>query len=64
MWSLLSDYWGLTAPRLVISVTGGAKALKLKPRLRDSFKRGLVKAAASTGILMQNHHLHECINLK
>ena len=33
----------------MISVTGGAKKFSLKQRLKDVFRRGLVKAAHSTG---------------
>jgi hypothetical protein len=43
--------WALTAPQLLISVTGGAKRFDLKPRLANRFKRGLMKAATSTGNL-------------
>ena len=34
---------------MIISVTGGAQKFSLKQRLQDVFKRGLVKAALSTG---------------
>ncbi len=33
----------------MISVTGGAQKFSLKQRLKDVFRRGLVKAAQSTG---------------
>lgn len=46
---LLQDYWGLRKPNLVISVTGGAQKFKLVPKLREVFRRGLMKAAQSTG---------------
>lgn len=45
---LLFDYWKLKEPKLLISVTGGAQRFNLKPRLRDVFRRGLIKAASST----------------
>ena len=41
------NMWNLTPPKLIISVTGGA-TLNLKPRLKDSFRKGLVKAASTT----------------
>ena len=41
--------WNLEIPNLVISVTGGAKSFVLKPRLKEVFRRGLMKAANSTG---------------
>ncbi|RDD39507.1 Transient receptor potential cation channel subfamily M member 2 [Trichoplax sp. H2] len=46
---LLQDYWGLRKPNLVISVTGGAQKFKLVPKIREVFRRGLMKAAQSTG---------------
>ena len=42
------DRWDLEIPNLVISVTGGAKSFVLKPRLKEVFRRGLIKAAKST----------------
>jgi hypothetical protein len=36
-------------PNLIISVTGGNKNFQLKKRVLESVKRGLIKAAASTG---------------
>ena len=46
---LIRKVWKLEVPNLVISVTGGAKSFHLKPRLKEVFQRGLVKAAKSTG---------------
>ena len=46
---LLSDQWNIPPPRLIISVTGGAKSFYMKTRLKNSFKRGLINAATSTG---------------
>lgn len=45
---LLFNYWKLKPPKLIISVTGGAKLDGLNPRLRDVFCNGVVKAAYST----------------
>lgn len=50
IWELMTRVWGLTPPNLVISVTGGAKNFHMTPRLKDVFRKGLVKAAISTGI--------------
>ena len=47
--TLLDTYWLVQPPKLIISVTGGAKRFYLKNRLKASFKRGLVNAATSTG---------------
>ncbi|KAL3836664.1 hypothetical protein ACJMK2_022086 [Sinanodonta woodiana] len=49
MLKLMMDVWGMEKPNLLISVTGGAKNFNMKPRLRDVFRRGLMKAAHSTG---------------
>ena len=46
---LIKKIWKLEVPNLVISVTGGAKSFHLKPRLKEVFQRGLIKAAKSTG---------------
>lgn len=48
---LLYENWGLRKPRLIISVTGGAK-ITLKPRLRETFSKGLVKVATTTNALI------------
>jgi hypothetical protein len=42
--------WNLKQPKMLISVTGGAK-FSLNAKLKDVFRKGLVKAALSTGIL-------------
>ena len=49
---LMLDYWNLEAPTLLISVTGGAQNFTMKPRLKEVFRQGLVKAAESTGVLI------------
>lgn len=41
------DTWSLYHPKLIISVTGGAKVM-LKQKLKDSFCRNLAKVASST----------------
>ncbi|KAK3605983.1 hypothetical protein CHS0354_019662 [Potamilus streckersoni] len=47
--NLMMNVWGMEMPNLLISVTGGAQNFNMKPRLRDVFRRGLMKAAHSTG---------------
>ena len=47
------NHWGLDRPNLLISVTGGAKNFHMRPRLKEVFRRGLMKAAASTGQCVQ-----------
>eukprot|EP00057_Strongylocentrotus_purpuratus_P010202 XP_011664676.1 PREDICTED: transient receptor potential cation channel subfamily M member 2 isoform X5 [Strongylocentrotus purpuratus] len=46
--SLFEDVWKLTKPKLLISVTGGAQNFPLNHRLKDVFRKGLIKAATST----------------
>ncbi|KAL5010117.1 hypothetical protein ScPMuIL_012422 [Solemya velum] len=46
---LMMKVWGLEKPNLLISVTGGAKNFRLKLRLKEVFRRGLMKVAQSTG---------------
>ncbi|XP_064643438.1 transient receptor potential cation channel subfamily M member-like 2 isoform X2 [Lineus longissimus] len=58
MLKLLIDKWGLEKPNLVISVTGGAKAFQMTPRLKEVFKRGLMKAAKSTGAWIITGGMH------
>ena len=44
-----NEAWGLQRPQLILSVTGGAQKFTLPYRMKKAFKRGLVKAAVSTG---------------
>jgi transient receptor potential cation channel subfamily M protein 2 len=44
----MSEYWGLPPPKLLISVTGGAKQFHLNKRLNAVFKRGWIDAAKTT----------------
>ncbi|XP_033755589.1 transient receptor potential cation channel subfamily M member-like 2 isoform X2 [Pecten maximus] len=46
---IILNYWKLPTPKLLISVTGGAKRFDMKPKLLEKFKRGLIQAATSTG---------------
>uniref|UniRef100_A0A8C6NBL5 Transient receptor potential cation channel subfamily M member 2 n=1 Tax=Melopsittacus undulatus TaxID=13146 RepID=A0A8C6NBL5_MELUD len=49
IYHLMTHHWGLDAPNLLISVTGGAKNFIMKPRLKNIFRQGLVKVAQTTG---------------
>ncbi|XP_061023445.1 transient receptor potential cation channel subfamily M member 2 [Dama dama] len=49
IYQLMTEQWGLDAPNLLISVTGGAKDFNMKPRLKSVFRRGLLKVAQTSG---------------
>ncbi|GFO31372.1 transient receptor potential cation channel subfamily m member 2 [Plakobranchus ocellatus] len=49
VWELMIKYWKMPQPCLLISVTGEAEKLELKPRLSTLLKQGLVEAAVNTG---------------
>ncbi|KAL9987179.1 hypothetical protein ACROYT_G001438 [Oculina patagonica] len=46
---LLCKEWKLDLPKLLISVTGGAKNFVLHPKLKQVLRQGLLKAAQTTG---------------
>lgn len=46
---LLQTQWGLGLPKLLISVHGGLSDFQLQPKLKRVFKKGLFKAAKTTG---------------
>lgn len=54
MMKLLFQVWKLKPPKLIISVTGGAKDFNLKAKIKNAFKRGLVRAALSTSKKIKN----------
>jgi len=41
--------WNLKLPRLVISIDGGIANFELQPKLRRVLKKGLFRAAKTTG---------------
>ena len=43
IFKLLREVWQLEQPRLLISVTGGAKSFSLSPGLKNQLTSGLVK---------------------
>ena len=52
MLELMMNVWGMDKPNLLISVTGGAKNFQMNKRLKETFRRGLMKAAQTTGIYL------------
>ncbi|XP_054625682.1 transient receptor potential cation channel subfamily M member 5 isoform X5 [Dunckerocampus dactyliophorus] len=49
IFQMLTEEWGLAAPHLVVALVGGDELAQMKPWLRDTLRKGLVKAAQSTG---------------
>lgn len=49
LFELLLTEWHLPAPNLVVSLVGEERPLAMKSWLRDVLRKGLVKAAQSTG---------------
>ena len=49
VWQWMVEYWKLQHPKLIISVSGGAKQFDLHSRLSNALKKGLVNSAAKTG---------------
>lgn len=49
IYSLVTRTWGFRAPNLVVSVLGGSGGSVLQTWLQDLLRRGLVRAAQSTG---------------
>ncbi len=47
--TLLLREWGLEKPKLLITVNGGKANFELQPRLKRSLRKGLLKAAKTTG---------------
>ena len=46
---LLQSQWGLDLPKLVISVQGGIANFEMQPKLKRVFRKGLLRAAKTTG---------------
>ncbi|KAJ8392633.1 hypothetical protein AAFF_G00073070 [Aldrovandia affinis] len=49
LYQLMTDHWKLRPPNLLISVTGGAQNFYMRSRLKEMFRRGLIKVAQTTG---------------
>ncbi|KAK2153336.1 hypothetical protein LSH36_300g03014 [Paralvinella palmiformis] len=46
---LLQQTWDLELPKLLISIHGGIRNFELQPKLKRVFRKGLLKAAKTTG---------------
>ncbi|XP_032895068.1 transient receptor potential cation channel subfamily M member 5 isoform X1 [Amblyraja radiata] len=49
IFDLLTKEWNVPVPNLVVSIVGGEDNVLLKPWLQNALRKGLVKAAQSTG---------------
>ncbi|KAM3876709.1 transient receptor potential cation channel subfamily M member 5 [Diretmus argenteus] len=49
IYQMLTEQWGLAPPHLVVALVGGDELAQIKPWLRETVRKGLVKAAQSTG---------------
>ncbi|XP_062390193.1 transient receptor potential cation channel subfamily M member 2-like [Sardina pilchardus] len=49
LYDLITKYWKLRPPNLLISYSGGAKNFKTRTHLRQKHRRSLIKVAQSTG---------------
>ncbi|XP_063798505.1 transient receptor potential cation channel subfamily M member 4 [Pseudophryne corroboree] len=49
VYNLITHHWKIPPPNLVVSVVGGDGDFKMKSWLKDILRKGLVKAAQSTG---------------
>ncbi|XP_059927189.1 transient receptor potential cation channel subfamily M member 5 [Gadus macrocephalus] len=49
IYRMLTEQWGLAPPHLVVALVGGDELAQMKPWLRNTVRKGLVKAAQSTG---------------
>ncbi|KAJ8253025.1 hypothetical protein GJAV_G00208300 [Gymnothorax javanicus] len=49
LYQLMTEHWKLRPPNLLISVTGGAQNFYMRARLKEMFRRGLIKVAQTTG---------------
>ena len=46
---LLTREWGLEVPKLLITIQGGKTNFDLQPKLKKVIRKGLLKAAKTTG---------------
>ncbi|XP_028333320.1 transient receptor potential cation channel subfamily M member 4 isoform X2 [Physeter macrocephalus] len=61
VYNLVTNIWGFQAPNLVVSVLGGSGGPTLQTWLQDLLRRGLVRAAQSTGAWIVTGGLHKGI---
>ncbi|XP_008413218.1 transient receptor potential cation channel subfamily M member 4a isoform X2 [Poecilia reticulata] len=62
IYNLMTAHWGLPSPNLVVSVVGGEGHEKIKPWVRDILRKGLVRAAQSTGAWILTGGLKEGVS--
>lgn len=62
IYTLMTAHWGLPSPNLVVSVVGGEGHEKIKPWVRDILRKGLVRAAQSTGSWILTGGLREGVS--
>ena len=48
---ILFQKWKIMNPSLIITVTGSAQNFRLSPKIREVFRRGIVKAAKATSAI-------------
>ncbi|KAM6459127.1 transient receptor potential cation channel subfamily M member 5 [Liasis olivaceus] len=58
IFDIMSSKWNLPAPNLIVSFVGEEEHFQMKPWLRDTLRKGLVKAAQSTGAWIFTSALH------
>lgn len=46
---MMTKHWGLDLPKLLITVHGGLLNFDIQPKLKRVFRKGLLKAARTTG---------------
>jgi hypothetical protein len=66
IWELMEKHWNLEPPKLIVSVTGGAKRLVMKPRLMSTFKRGLINTVTAAGddMVLKYYFVHGSLCLR
>ncbi|KAM4717799.1 transient receptor potential cation channel subfamily M member 4a isoform 2-T2 [Anableps anableps] len=62
IYTLMTTHWGLPSPNLVVSVVGGEGHEKIKPWVRAILRKGLVRAAQSTGAWILTGGLREGVS--
>ncbi|KAJ8310911.1 hypothetical protein KUTeg_012776 [Tegillarca granosa] len=48
VWEIMTERWQCPVPNLIIALTGQSSYESIPPKVKDKFKRGLIKAAATT----------------
>uniref|UniRef100_A0A3Q2P8H9 Transient receptor potential cation channel, subfamily M, member 4a n=1 Tax=Fundulus heteroclitus TaxID=8078 RepID=A0A3Q2P8H9_FUNHE len=62
IYPLMTTHWGLPSPNLVVSVVGDEGHEKIKPWVKDILRKGLVRAAQSTGAWILTGGLREGVS--